>query len=359
MKKNISIGKTAFQSSLSCHSHHPKEAENVLSGCFLNGYAFHTAYEHNPWLIIDLLTPHAISEIIIHNRKSLEERCKNISVAISLDALHWKIIYTSDDIFYGKYNNKPLVINLKNIEPARFIRVANNTRGMLHLSYIEVLGYTPDDYIVSSGVIIKVDKKAISPKILDILLHNRYEQSELMYAFKAISPEDNILELGAGIGFISAALLKLNKVKSYTAIEANPNLIDIIKSTHALNGITNCKVINAAVANESSENISFFVKENFFASSFKKSNNSHEIKVNTLSFSDIIKSEQINFLICDIEGAEHDILQTDLHLITKIVIELHGTYQEIEKTITMLKEKGFHTDQLPKEPLCILYFQKQ
>lgn len=309
MKKNISIGKAAFQSSLSKWSHHPKEAENVLSGLDLNGYAFHTANEFNPWLIIDLQTSHVVTDIILHNRKGLEERCRGISVFISNDAIKWRKVYTTNDIFGGRYNNNPCSISLQK-KPARFIRIEKNSFGSLQLSYVEVLGYT-EEYIVSNDVVIKIDRKIISKKILDSLVENRYEVTELRYSLPEIKEGDNILELGAGIGFISSSVLKNNKVKSYTAIEANPLLIDVINKTHCLNDITDCEVINAVVTDSHQEKIPFYLRENFWGSSFSPGGHYSEAMVNTVSFSKLLLEKNITFLICDIEGAEHEILRTD------------------------------------------------
>ena len=102
-----------------------------------------------------------------------------------------------------------------------------------------------------------------SPTLRRILYSERYERSESRCAVVALSPDDVVLEVGSGLGYLSTiCALRLGSERVHT-YEADPGLIPRIRRHHALNGVAP-EVHNAMLAG-STGSASFFVAAWFLA----------------------------------------------------------------------------------------------
>ena len=84
-----------------------------------------------------------------------------------------------------------------------------------------------------------------------------------------VREDDVVVELGAGIGFMSTLVATKRKIKAVHAFEANPQLIPYIASVHAANGVKNAHVTNAILGPEAGS-VPFYIREKFIASSMTK-----------------------------------------------------------------------------------------
>jgi FkbM family methyltransferase len=157
-----------------------------------------------------------------------------------------------------------------------------------------------------------------------------YERTEGNQVQRLVVTDDRVIELGAGLGFLSALVMSTTNVADYVAVEADPRLRDVIERTHELNGVTGPLTIESCVATCSdalieSGSVDFFVSKKFCASSLREVGRlKHTVKVPVVSLRELIDTHRSNVLICDIEGAETDIFNgTDLGTIEKVMMEVH------------------------------------
>lgn len=157
-----------------------------------------------------------------------------------------------------------------------------------------------------------------------------YEGPEARQARNLIAEGDRVIELGAGLGFLSALIMRSTKVGDYVAVEADPRLPDVIRRTHELNGVDGPLSIKPCIATCSEEmirrgTVDFHVSKRFCASSLSEVGRlKHTVKVPVVPLTDIISERHSNVLLCDIEGAETDVFNgTDLGTIEKILMEIH------------------------------------
>lgn len=159
----------------------------------------------------------------------------------------------------------------------------------------------------------------------------KYEGKELSAATALFTSDDRVLEMGAGIGYVSTFLVKSIGVKSVLSFEANPALIPYIEEVYRLNDVQDkTDVRNAIVALNSSEPIPFYVRGDFLASSFADDmGEAHggivqTVNLSTAPIDEVIDDYKPTALMCDIEGAEVDIIPNmNLSNINSAVIELH------------------------------------
>lgn len=99
------------------------------------------------------------------------------------------------------------------------------------------------------------------------------------------------------------------------------------------NALAGIKAFNAVLMNRTKwggpdENVDFYVSRDFWASRMAASIDDEDIvevvQVPTLCLEEAIAAHQANFLICDIEGGEVDLLlDADLSGLDTILIETH------------------------------------
>ena len=76
-----------------------------------------------------------------------------------------------------------------------------------------------------------------------------------------------MLEIGAGIGFISTLLARQRRVARVVAVEANPHLIAYMTRLHALNRVRKVRRLNAVLTNEARPSATFYLRRDFWMGS--------------------------------------------------------------------------------------------
>jgi FkbM family methyltransferase len=199
------------------------------------------------------------------------------------------------------------------------------SRAMLHLAkYVQyrVRMLLQPTTITLNGVEIEVDR-GFSPAMKSVIYRERYESVEARCISFALEEHDVVLEVGAGIGYISALCAKIIGSESVFAYEANPELLPRIMRTYKRNDV-NPSIINAALGSKADE-ILLHVGKDFVGSSvIKRENHETTISVPCLNVNRELSRVKPTFLIIDIEGGELDLVQAiDYFGVDKILIELH------------------------------------
>lgn len=181
----------------------------------------------------------------------------------------------------------------------------------------------------SRGLRFPADPAILTPRIRQSLRKNAYEKLESDAVLKVARAGDTVLELGAGIGYMSSLIASKRPVTAIHSFEANPNLINYIQRVHAENGITNVTVHNALLGPKAADPVDFYVRKNLLASSLDKTATDESEIVSTErvavhDINDTFAAIRPSVLVCDIEGAEADILPAlDYDGLRAAVIELH------------------------------------
>ncbi len=185
--------------------------------------------------------------------------------------------------------------------------------------------------IRSHGLVFPADPAVLSPRIRRALRQNAYEKKEFEAISAIVRPRDTVMELGAGIGFMSTVAARLCKVRAVTAFEANPALIPYIRAVHAANGVADrASVRNALLAPEAGAPVEFYIRKNLLASSMEPMQGDRDggvvatARVEVQSINAVLRELRPSILICDIEGAEADLLpHADLSGLRAAIVELH------------------------------------
>lgn len=176
------------------------------------------------------------------------------------------------------------------------------------------------------GIRIPDDPRIITPAIRRAILTGRFEAEEAAAVPGIVRPGDRVLEIGAGIGFMSTLLLRRPEVECVIAVEANPALISYMGDLHAENGVDGVIRLNAVLTNDTRDRATFYVRHDFWMGSLMAHPNPYvgTIEVPTHSLDRLLRDEAITLIVCDIEGAEAFLFEgADLGPVDRIFLELH------------------------------------
>jgi FkbM family methyltransferase len=161
------------------------------------------------------------------------------------------------------------------------------------------------------------------------------------------------LELGTGLGLISALCASNQLVESVLTVEANPQLIGYIRRLHATNNLSDKIEVRNAVAmpKPGAQSMKFYRRADLWASSLDSGpwGYEEEIDVPTLDLNHLIAEFNPTLLIVDIEGGERGLFdEIDLGTTRKVMMELHQNVigrRAMKSVFDALSARNFHYDQ--------------
>jgi FkbM family methyltransferase len=172
------------------------------------------------------------------------------------------------------------------------------------------------------GVRIRVGRH-MSRRVEQAISKGGYERDELRLIGMLLSPSDVVLEIGAGLGVVSAYCAKRLGSSRVFAFEANPDLEPRIRETYALNNVE--PTLEMCAIRATAGRVTLYRTKHVFSSSLvKRSAEAIPIEVPGKALSYVVEKFRPTLLIVDVEGAEDELFdRAQLPGITKIMLELH------------------------------------
>lgn len=174
------------------------------------------------------------------------------------------------------------------------------------------------------GILVDVSSPKLSGRVERNLRIGWYEADEAKAAKLLLQDGDTVLEIGGGCGFLSAYVAKLGRAARVLSVEADPDLIPIMRQTHALNAVA-VETFNEILA-DSPGSMDFYVCKDFWVSSCAPTVHEirHQVSVPTSSFQARLAEWRPSLLIIDIEGGERELLRHPLPpCVDRIIVEVH------------------------------------
>lgn len=218
--------------------------------------------------------------------------------------------------------------------------------------------------ITYQGVHISIDPLIMSPKMIEVIKAGRYETQESRQIGKIIQEGEVVLEIGAGIGFISTLIARNPLTRRVVSYEANPSLITKIQQTltdNIPNVSKNWEVRNAVLMNgQLPDSIRFYVHKDFWASSLEPSESAVRIEqVRAERFNAVLADLKPTMIVCDIEGGELDLFKNaDLSGVRKVYMEVHQRRigrRGMKDLFNYFHARDFHYDQSHSEGSVVLF----
>jgi FkbM family methyltransferase len=186
------------------------------------------------------------------------------------------------------------------------------------------------------GVRLDLTEGWATPTLCGTIYDRCYEDREARIVEATIRPSDRVLEIGCGVGFLATVASRIvgDAVRCY---DADPAMVTAARRTIERNGAS--ATITAAVLQPSpvAETISFYVHDDFWASSLVPDPEATEISVPVLDLAREITEQAASYLLIDIEGGETDLLLDPLPAcVRKLCVECHPTVSSPAAITAML-----------------------
>jgi len=198
------------------------------------------------------------------------------------------------------------------------------------------------------GISLPLSHPLITSGIAKEIYFGDYERKEAEIVAKRLENDDVVMEIGAGIGFLSAFCAKQIGDERVFAYDANPALLEVIAATYAANRVSP-SICNAMLGQGAGKG-RFFVEKEFWASTTVRegARDATEIEVEQRDLNAEIARIRPTFLIVDIEGGEADLFPiADLSGVRKICVETHPHVlgnEGVSQLLALLFERGFVLD---------------
>lgn len=158
------------------------------------------------------------------------------------------------------------------------------------------------------------------------LMTGCYEVPVITALQTLLRPGDRMLEIGGGLGVVSALAARAMPDVTIESYEANPTLISAIDELHKRNGLRGITLHNRILIQGGGEGERAFHLHQSFAESSTASGDGKERAVSVLTEDFIAKLQSFrpHVLVIDIEGGEDELLSgADLAGLRAMVLELH------------------------------------
>ena len=187
-----------------------------------------------------------------------------------------------------------------------------------------------DQTVECHGIQIPIVRRIVNERLLQSMRRERYERGEVTALRGIVKPTDRVLDIGAGVGLISAIAAQIVGPKNVVAIEANPEMMPMIEETHRINGVAGINALNgAAVTQPTGSPVPFHLQENFWSSTMDPASTDSAGFVRTcmvpeIDLNSLMQEFQPTVLSVDIEGGELSLFDTlDMSSLRTITLELH------------------------------------
>jgi FkbM family methyltransferase len=182
-------------------------------------------------------------------------------------------------------------------------------------------------------------------------LNSMIIEDEYKVGSYGITNDDTVIDIGSHIGGLGLALKHRNIEPFLVSVEPFKENIEIMDANYYANNMAEGEVIEGAVGNEEGETEVFYgddsesgIHHNFIGNAYGVANGSKSVKVDTITFTDIINvipTDEIALLKIDCEGGEYGFFESatpeQLKRIRYITGEYHKDWKPLEN---MLVQSG-------------------
>jgi FkbM family methyltransferase len=202
------------------------------------------------------------------------------------------------------------------------------------------------------NVVLEVPDDLLNPKLTHKMESGEYEFAEARAARTRVKPGHCVLELGGGVGYLSAVCAGITDPSKIVTVEANPRLIEVIRQNLDINGASRATLRHAAVVGEGfdAQPILFRVGKAFWGSSIAgiDDRKGDLIEVPTIPLTTLLKQHKPDVVIMDIEGAEQFLFDTPWPKhVAQVVMEIHPSQYStrvIKKMVDCMSQSGLTYD---------------
>ncbi len=187
----------------------------------------------------------------------------------------------------------------------------------------------------------------MSRRVERTLSKGDYKGEELRLIGALLSPTDTVLEIGAGLGLVSAYCAKRVGSSRVFACEADPDLEPCIRDTYRLNGVE--PNLEMCAVGPRAGRITLYRDQHLVSTSVvRRRVGARPVEVPGKSLNYLVEKVRPTLLVVDAEGAEGELFDgARLPTVTTVVLELHERVigpAATDRVRAKLSDLGFAVD---------------
>jgi FkbM family methyltransferase len=197
------------------------------------------------------------------------------------------------------------------------------------------------DTIEQEGIQIPLDDPNVTGRVREVMEQGMYESGDVRALKALIQPDDRIMEVGAGIGFVSALAAKHVGSENVFTYEANPAMEPSIRRLWTLNEVE--PNLTIAAVSDAVGTVSLSTEVHYWDVRVTDAGT----EVPAVSFEAELQRVQPTLLMMDCEGSE-DRLLGPIGLppsVSRVISELHPELigsDACNASIRQMLDQGFH-----------------
>jgi FkbM family methyltransferase len=191
----------------------------------------------------------------------------------------------------------------------------------------------PSPFIEQDGILIPVDDPHVKGRIREVMAEGVYESGDVRAMKELIEPGDVVMEVGGGIGFVSALAAKLVGSDRVHTYEPNPVMEASIRRLYQINDVSP-HLMMAAVSDK--DGTARLTDEPDF---WDARLGDKGVEVPAVRFADELQRVEPTFVMMDCEGSEAQLLGP-IRLpdsVRKVVAELHPELIGLEACTAVIR----------------------
>jgi len=192
------------------------------------------------------------------------------------------------------------------------------------------------------GVRLRV-RRTVSNEMRRFMYTGEYVRGEIDLVDEFLEPHDRVMELGGGLGVISAFCARRVGSENVVTYEGNPALEPYIRETWEANDVSP-RLVPALIGAEAGER-SFYIGKSTWDASLLPGKEKLPRRLPVRGFNEERRRFDPTFVVMDIEGTEYEVVQgADWGNVRGLVLEAHPGRLGPEKTKTLgewLARAGF------------------
>ena len=200
-------------------------------------------------------------------------------------------------------------------------------------------------------ITLDVPESIAPPALLKRLRGGDFERDEAAAARARVAPGMRVLDLGAGLGFVSTILARGAGAENLLSVEANPALIPVLRANLDRNGQGAARVLHGAVVGGDGGGRSRFqIPRAILGASLARPGvpEVEVTKVPRLGIGSVLYDHRPELVMMDVEGAEEHLFDQpwnpDLRF---LVLELHPprySHRVIKRIVDCMSDTGLTYD---------------
>jgi FkbM family methyltransferase len=196
------------------------------------------------------------------------------------------------------------------------------------------------------GIRLRVSR-AVSMEMRLAIYTDHYVFPEIALVDAYLERGDRVMELGGGLGVLSAFCARRVGSSNVVTYEGNPALEKRALETYRLNGV-NPRFVPGLIGQEAGEQTFYVAKSTWSSSTLPHPwRRTTPVRLPVRSFDAELQEFDPTFVVMDIEGGEYDLLtRVDWRNVRKLVVEHHPQVlgeEKVEEVRERLREFGFVT----------------